>query len=263
MKTKKVKRSKVITTVVVLAAFAVAGGLYWRNNNLQIVKDEPKPVNATTSTPTESPQPAFNKAKYSLTDPNSFWVVVNKRRPLPAGFEPADLVPPGVPTRLSAGAPEMQVRTLPAYAMKKMFDAAQTQASLKLMLVSGYRSEGVQRSLYASYVAQKGQAAADLDSARAGFSEHQTGLAFDVGATSGKCQVDPCFGGLPEGQWIAANSYKYGFVVRYLPGKQPITGYIAEPWHLRYVGEELAAEVYRSGLTLEEFFGLPAAPNYL
>ncbi len=263
MKTKKVKRSKLITTLVVIAAFAVAGLLYWHNNNLQIVKDEPTTVKATSPATADNTKPAFNKSKYSLTDPNSIWVIVNKRRPLPAGFEPADLVPPGVPTRLSAGAPEMQVRTLPAYAMKKMFEAAQSQSNINLKLVSGYRSEGVQRSLYASYVAQKGQAAADLDSARAGFSEHQTGLAFDVGASNGKCQVDPCFGALPEGQWIAANSYKYGFVVRYLPGKQAITGYIPEPWHLRYVGEELAAEVYKSGLTLEEFFGLPAAPDYL
>jgi D-alanyl-D-alanine carboxypeptidase len=130
------------------------------------------------------------------------------------------------------------------------------------MLVSGYRSEGSQKSLHEAYVRQSGAAAADLYSARAGYSEHQTGLAVDIGRSDHKCELDACFGTTPEGQWVAQNAYKYGFIVRYKEGAQAVTGYIAEPWHIRYVGKDLAKALFDSGQALEEFFDLPAAPDY-
>ena len=79
----------------------------------------------------------------------------------------------------------------------------------------------------------------------------------------GGCGVEDCFGNTAEGKWVAANAYKYGFIIRYTSGKQQITGYRAEPWHIRYIGTDLSTEMQQKGaLTLEEFFGLPAAPNY-
>lgn len=205
----------------------------------------------------------FNTKQHSLEDPASIWIIVNKHRPLiPSDYTPTDLVAPNMPLRLDANNPEMQLRHEAATALKTMHDAAQAQG-WKLQVSSAYRSYDYQKSLYASYVRQQGQAAADSQSARAGYSEHQTGLAVDIEPTSGECEVDPCFADLPEGKWVAAHAYEYGFVVRYPKGKQKITGYIYEPWHLRYVGKALAAELHKqSSPTLEEFFGLGAAPDY-
>jgi D-alanyl-D-alanine carboxypeptidase len=84
-----------------------------------------------------------------------------------------------------------------------------------------------------------------------------------VSALPSVCALDQCFANTPQGQWLAANGWKYGFIVRYPADKTAVTGYEYEPWHMRYVGLDLAAEMHRDGIeTLEEFFGLPAAPDY-
>lgn len=212
--------------------------------------------------PDNPSQAAFNKKLFSLDDPSSQWVVVNKARPLqPKAYTPEDLVTPDVARRLP-GKDEMQLREEVAEHVKDLFAAAQSDG-LALMISSAYRSYAFQKGLYDGYVRQQGQAEADTQSARPGHSEHQTGLAFDVEPASRTCEVDPCFAGTPEGQWIAKHAYQYGFIIRYPEEGQKITGYIYEPWHLRYVGKALAAELHAQGNpTLEEFFNLPAAPSY-
>ncbi|HSW74562.1 MAG TPA: M15 family metallopeptidase, partial [Candidatus Saccharimonadales bacterium] len=114
------------------------------------------------------------------------------------------------------------------------------------------------------YVAAQGKSVADSQSARPGYSEHQTGLAADLGGTSDpSCNVADCFADTVEGKWLAANAYKYGFLIRYPADKVNVTGYIYEPWHIRYIGASLSTEMHKSHIeTLEEFFGLPAAPSY-
>jgi D-alanyl-D-alanine carboxypeptidase len=206
---------------------------------------------------------AFNKSANSLTEPTSIWVVVNKARPLtPKNYAPTDLVVPEVPLRVP-GNDSMQVRSIVADAMKPLFDAA-TAAGVPLMLSSGYRSYAYQTSLYAGYVQSNGQGQADTYSARPGYSEHQTGLAFDVEPMDKQCDVDQCFAALPAGKWVAAHAYEYGFILRYPQDKTAISGYTYEPWHLRYIGKPLALELHTKHVeTLEEFFGLPAAPDYL
>ena len=114
---------------------------------------------------------------------------------------------------------------------------------------SGFRSYGTQAQLYQSYVNREGQAAADRYSARPGYSEHQTGLAFDVIGTDGNLVEDA-----GAAQWLLDHAADYGFVVRYLKGKESVTGYMHEEWHLRYVGKE-AKDIAASGLTLEEYYG--------
>ena len=114
---------------------------------------------------------------------------------------------------------------------------------------SGFRSYATQAQLYQSYVNREGQAAADRYSARPGYSEHQTGLAFDVIGTDGHLVEDA-----GAAQWLLDHAADYGFVVRYLKGKESVTGYMHEEWHLRYVGKE-AKEIAASGLTLEEYYG--------
>jgi D-alanyl-D-alanine carboxypeptidase len=114
----------------------------------------------------------------------------------------------------------------------------------------------LQKQFYDSYVGQDGQEAADRYSARPGTSEHQTGISFDATSLSETCHLEICFETTPEGKWIAEHAHEYGFIIRYLKDKESVTGYQYEPWHLRYVGKELAAELKRTGLTMEEFFGL-------
>ena len=123
---------------------------------------------------------------------------------------------------------------------------------LNIWLASGYRSYSYQNILYNNYVKRDGKVAADTYSARPGHSEHQTGLAFDLNS------VDDSFANTKEGLWIKDNCHLYGFIIRYPKGKEEITGYKYESWHLRYVGKELAKKLYNNGdwITLEEYFGI-------
>lgn len=211
----------------------------------------------------EPEQAEFDKTKHPTDQPGSIWWVVNKTRPLPEGYVPPDLVIPEVQLRLGSSNEQMKISNTITPALKQMFDAAASEG-VTLVFGSGYRSEALQRQFYNGYVAADGQAEADRLSARPGTSEHQTGLSFDATSASQACHLETCFKDTPEGAWLAANSYKYGFIIRYPEGKEPITGYSYEPWHMRYVGKELSEEMHRTGVqTLEEFFGLPPAPAYL
>lgn len=192
-----------------------------------------------------------------VTNASSVEVVVNKSRYLPSDYVPGDLVSLNdLPTVLSN--PEVnQLRKSAHDALKDLFSAAKKEGH-ELKARSGYRSYNTQESLYQSYVAKNGQEAADKFSAKPGQSEHQTGLAIDITAASMNFQLDDSFIDTKEGMWVKENAHKYGFIVRYLKDKENITGYMYEPWHLRYVGKQMAEEVYESGLTLEEFFQLKA-----
>ncbi|HAP79449.1 MAG TPA: D-alanyl-D-alanine carboxypeptidase [Ruminococcus sp.] len=127
---------------------------------------------------------------------------------------------------------------------------AAANEGLDIYLSSGFRSYETQARIYGSYVDSYGQESADTFSARPGYSEHQTGLAIDVNT------IDDSFAGTPEAEWLANHAHEYGFIIRYPKGKESITGYKYEPWHIRYLGVEKATEVYNSGLTLEEFLGI-------
>lgn len=116
---------------------------------------------------------------------------------------------------------------------------------------SGYRSYQYQTQLYNNYVNQHGEEEANTFSAKPGFSEHQTGLTFDLKDFNGQLVEDPI-----TSQWIKENCAKYGFILRYPEGKEDITGYIYEPWHLRYVGEEVANQIMNNNTTLEQYLGV-------
>lgn len=205
---------------------------------------------------------SFNKGLYSLTDPASLWVIVNKKHALnPTSYAPADLVVPNVPLRVP-GNESMQLRRPAAEALAHMFAAAKA-AKLDLQISSGYRSYSYQNGTYNSYVKQSGQAYADSISARPGYSEHQTGLAVDIEPVSRQCEIVECFESTPEGKWLAANAYRYGFLLRYPADKVPVTGYDYEPWHFRFIGTSLSEEMHKDGVkTLEEFFGVSGGTSY-
>lgn len=134
-------------------------------------------------------------------------------------------------------------------ALKSLQQAA-NNAGYSMPLISAFRSYSRQKTLYNNYAARDGVALADTYSARPGHSEHQSGLAFDVGA------IDDNYGNTPAGIWLANNCHKYGFIIRYLKGKTHITGYKYEPWHIRYVGVEHATKIYNQNITLEEYLGV-------
>ena len=186
-------------------------------------------------------------------DAASLLVVVAKKRPLdPVTYAPSDLQP--------AGAVLLRAEAAQAFA-RLAAGAAVDDAPVRA--VSGFRSYADQVTTYRHWVRVLGAATADQQSARPGFSEHQTGLAVDVLPATGTCQAFECFGTTVQAGWLAAHAADYGFVVRYQAGQQAVTGYTAEPWHLRYVGVQAARDVAAAGaLSLEEYLGLPAAPGY-
>lgn len=196
-----------------------------------------------------------------LDDPARTWVVVNKQRPYaPSDFAPVPLAPPAGMTVVDG----QELRADAAAALSAMAAAARQAGVGEIALGSGFRSFATQEVNYAGHVADFGPEGADLVSARPGFSEHQSGLGADVVACeAGTCGSIDDLAGTAQGAWIAAHAWEHGWIVRYLDGRTPVTGYSPEPWHLRYVGPELARAYHDGGwTTLEEFFGLPAAPVY-
>jgi LAS superfamily LD-carboxypeptidase LdcB len=140
-----------------------------------------------------------------------------------------------------------------AKALEELFVGAASE-SVELFAVSGYRSYETQYGLYNSYVKKWGEEKTNAVSAIPGHSEHQTGLAMDVSSRSAALDLTEEFGETLEGKWVKENAWKHGFIIRYPKDKEVITGYQYEPWHLRFVGVEVATYIHEHGLTLEEFF---------
>lgn len=187
-----------------------------------------------------------------IFDESNIEALVNRQYRLSEDYVPSDLVPVEVPL-IFPDHPEInQLRMPAADALKEMFASAEEEGVI-LYARSGYRSYGTQEIQYSSYVEANGEEAASRFSAPAGASEHQTGLAMDVTSESVGYELLESFGETPEGEWVRENAHAYGFIIRYHDGKEDITGYMYEPWHLRYVGEELAQDIYDSGLTYEEY----------
>lgn len=190
--------------------------------------------------------PAGCAASGAHSNPSSIDVVINKKRCFnPIDFTPTDLA--------SYNGFIVSAKIIPD--MTTMFHAA-AAAGVPLSLTSSYRSYGNQVTTYNHWVQTNGsQAAADTVSARPGYSEHQTGFAFDVSA--GSCSLE-CFRGTKQYEWMIANAHNYGFIERYPVGLESVTGYGAEAWHWRYVGKATATQMKASGVkTLEQLWGIP------
>ncbi|TQJ30536.1 M15 family metallopeptidase [Microbacterium sp. SLBN-146] len=195
-----------------------------------------------------------------LDDPARTWVVVDKLRPYtPVDYAPAELAAP-------ASVPNVYgevLRTDAAAALTALADGARAAGAGELGLGSGFRSYATQAANYEGHVATKGLEQADLVSARPGHSEHQSGLAADVVPCADVCGTIDDLAASPQGAWVAEHAWEYGWIVRYEEGATSETGFLPEPWHLRYVGPELARAYHEGGWhSLEAFFGLPEAPHY-
>lgn len=265
MKIVKNKKLLIITSliIVIIGGFIVTGIVRGKQQSIVEANNLAKVEPTTTPTPTPSPtpQPTVEQLKptvtptatttpkptsapvpqwpvtYSQAEASSITVVVNKKHKLPSTYAPGG------------------IRGEASSALTQLFNDAATHG-IGLKILSGYRSYATQSSTYNGYVARDGQALADTYSARPGHSEHQTGLAIDVG--NGTCDLEICFGDTSAGKWIAANAQNYGFIIRYPNGKQAETGYQYEPWHLRFVGTDNAKAVAASGKTLDQYYNVEA-----
>jgi len=188
---------------------------------------------------------------------DSYTCLVTRKFRLPSDYIPADLTVPDVAFSFNYVADKRKMRELPAAKMAEMFNAASTEG-VELIAVSGYRSYKRQTEIYMKNVSNVGADEADSVSAQPGGSEHQSGLTMDLSAESAKCDLTQAFGDTREGKWLANNCYKYGFIIRYPKGKEKITGYEYEPWHIRYVGEALATYLHDNNLCLDEYYGITA-----
>lgn len=219
---------------------------------------EPEPTQAAAEPAPPAPQEPSTPTGLDITTATSLQVLVNKRAPL----SPADYRPQLVRVATAQDGDELVRPELDA-ALMQLDAAMRAEIGVGTHVFSSYRSYARQTQLYNGYVARYGQASADTTSARAGHSEHQTGLAVDVMGTDGACRLSTCFGDTAAGRWIAANAWQHGFLVRYPRGLEGITGYHWEPWHLRYVGSEVSTAMHEGGIaTYEEFLATGAAPDY-
>ena len=193
-----------------------------------------------TETKATVPQPAESQVTGKLTNNGSYYsvrgkyddiIIVNKKHGLSKDYNPGEN-----PTAKAA--------------FVRLRDDMINQGLNVGRSYSGFRSYDYQKTLYDNYVSRDGQAAADRYSARPGYSEHQTGLVFDLTDKSGNLLEDA-----RASQWLKDNAHNYGFIVRFQAGKEASTGYMPEAWHIRYVGKE-AKDIHDSGLSLEEYFGI-------
>ncbi len=185
-------------------------------------------------------------------DPSDNLILVNKSNKAPS--EPVALIRPNVSSVNDKAEGNTYMRPDAAYALEEMFKAADEEG-IHLYALSGYRSYSTQKAIFERKRRERGEKAANMSSAKAGYSEHQTGLAMDFEGETllGKGLVAE-IGESPEGIWVAENCWKYGFILRYPKGKTGITGYIYEPWHVRFVGKEISEDMRKKeSITFEEY----------
>jgi len=188
------------------------------------------------------------------TSPSSTTVLVTKELGLPATYEPSNLIIPAITFASGSTGEKRYMQEEAALAFEKLYEQAKSEGYI-INGVSGYRSYQRQSDVYNRSVTTNGAEHASLYSAKAGYSEHQTGLAIDVSCDSIDNQLTEAFGSTKEGQWLEAHCAEYGFIIRYPKDKSDITGYSYEPWHIRYVGETLAKELTSNHMCLEEYYG--------
>jgi zinc D-Ala-D-Ala carboxypeptidase len=219
---------------------------------------DPAVANPSNTTDPSDPSEADGNGKGNSTDdsfkePDSIAVMVNKEYGLPENYKPTDLVYPEVRFTFKEKIEKRMMRKEAAEALEKLFAGAE-EDGIYLAGVSAYRSKETQTRLFNRYVKKDGEELARTYSAVPGYSEHQTGLAIDVSGSDGKCAAESCFGGTKEAEWLAQHATEYGYIIRFPEGKQDITGYKYEPWHIRYVGKDIATYIADKGITLEEYY---------
>ncbi len=178
---------------------------------------------------------------------SKYLMLVNKKNPLGLNYEPANLVKPNVKFLSDTSDESRYMDETAAKALEELFQVAKSE-NITLIGSSAYRSYKSQVKVLKDEINSKGVDYANKYVAKPGKSEHQSGLSIDV-TNEARCFDKTS----PEARWVANNAHRFGFILRYPEGKEEITGYNYEPWHIRYVGKEAAKEIYDKGITLEEY----------
>lgn len=256
----KKNKKKLQIGYFIIAILLFSGIFYirWNVINMEICDEILKPVYKDN----DKNKNNENNPNYVKTTPKGYiltkkdgayyidnYLIVNKTYPLDS-----DWVPKNTYVEFDAGNKDICHLCIDKVAYDKWLEMKSDADSigLTIFIASGYRSFGYQEDLYNKYLNQDGKKLADTYSARAGHSEHQSGLSFDLNS------IDSSFAATNEGKWVADNAYLYGFIIRFPKDKSDETGYKYEPWHLRYVGLELAKKLYNNGnwVSMESYFGI-------
>ena len=216
------------------------------------------PNSGDPKSPTEIP---FVPSTELDTDPKSITVLVNKEYSLPKDYIPENMVMPNVAFDLQSYGERKLMRPEAAKALEELFAAAENDG-IYLCGVSGYRSFDRQYKIFIDNIVARGKKHTLRYSAVPGASEHQTGLSIDVSSKSFDYKLITTFASTPEGLWLAANSYRFGFVIRYPKDKTSITVYAYEPWHIRYLGMGLSNYLYTNKLTLDEYYNYTPSKDF-
>jgi len=263
MRKTRVKNKKRFILFILVLVLIVLGICFLINR-----KPKEKEVeHIETTTGSGITDPVKEESKYPKAE--GILILANKTHSLGSNYIPDDLVTVERFVTGVGNSDTHKLRKEAADALNEMFDAAEKEG-LEIKLRTGFRSFDYQTSLYNGYVKDHGKEEADTFSARPGYSEHQTGLACDLAGKSEGYALSYDFGKTDEGKWVAEHAHEYGFIIRYIDGKtvngkrQPgeITGYVFEPWHVRYVGVENAEKIYSQAITLEEYLGLVDDAQY-
>jgi len=268
---KRVKNKGRFAVFIIIVLLVIAAIVFLISFFAKGKKQEDKPDNTPTENEIKTEISKEEEERLALEKLRSeeYLMLANKTHPLSDGYRPDDLVEIDRFVKGVGSADTHKLRKDAAEALNKMLDAA-LEEGLEIRLRTGFRSYDYQTSLYNSYVDNHGKEEADTYSARPGYSEHQTGLACDLGGKSQNFALSYQFGDTDEGKWVSAHAHEYGYIIRYIDGKTvdgkkmpgEITGYVFEPWHVRYVGVEHATKIHEQGITLEEYLGLVDDAQY-
>jgi len=269
---KKIKEAKLVRLfallVIISVAFLAGCEKKAESDILAKPKAEEEPLEElpeTKMSEAEKAREIILSMEYPVSEASDFdLILINKTHNLSEDYRPEDLVRVDRFVQGVGNDDTHMLRSAAAEALNKMLDAA-LEDGIELRLRTGFRSFAYQSNLYNSYVEKNGREAADTYSARPGYSEHQTGLCCDLGGKSQGFALSYEFGNTEEGKWVKEHAAEFGYIIRYSDGitdekgvRQPgaVTGYVYEPWHIRYVGIENAKEITEKDICLEEYLGI-------
>lgn len=239
---------RIVRYLLVFLTLLLCIGIWFRVKPAGTPSSKPQETEDTAET-TPEPTPLPNE----LIDPSSVTVLVNKTHSLPADYVPASLVTPYVLSISDV----IQVNSLAADQLKAMVTAAE-ESGVTLYLTSGYISYETQDDYFNDRAGMVGEAEANKIIAKAGFSEHQTGLAFDFSDNASGTATTVAFAETDAGKWLIEHAWEYGFIMRYPEGKETVTGYSYQPWHYRYLGTDVTKAMHEiaADLTMEEYYNV-------
>ena len=241
---------KIVRILLIILTVLFVAGIWLRN------RPDPVPsADSSAGTVDEDVQPEETveptPLPNELIDPASITVFIDKTHSLPADYVPESLVTPYI----NSTSDVIQVNEKAADALKSMAAAA-SDSSVTLYLTAGYISYETQDDYFNDRAGMVGEAEANKTIAKAGFSEHQTGLAFDFSDEPSGTNTTVAFADTDAGKWLIEHAWEYGFIMRYPEGKEAVTGYSYQPWHYRYIGKDVAKAIHEAGenYTLEEYY---------